>query len=135
MGSPLHDLYLQGKYAPYDLETAVETAAAVYEIFKESGVRVLRMGLMDSESLKSGTVAGPVHPAFGELVFSRMYLKKMRRALAGKTDGTVTFYVHPTDVSKALGNKKENQQRLFREQGVNIQVKPNETVESGEIIW
>ncbi len=134
-GSPLCALYRQGKYIPLDLETAVDTAAAVYTIFKENGVRVLRMGLMASENLESGTVAGPQHPAFGELVFSRMYLQKMRRALSGKMGGEVTFFVHPGEVSKALGNKKENKTRIFREQGVNIRVKANETVESGEILW
>jgi len=134
-GSPLCALYRQGKYTPLDLETAVETAATAYEIFKENGVRVLRMGLMDSETLQEGTVAGPQHPAFGELVFSRLYLKKMRSALKGKTDCSVTFFVHPGEVSKALGNKKENQVRLFREQGVNIRIKPHETVESGDILW
>lgn len=134
-GSVLCELYKCGEYAPLDLETAVKTAAAAYEIFKENGVRVLRMGLMASENLASGMVAGPQHPAFGELVLSRLYLKKMQRALSGKTGGEITFFVHPGEVSKALGNKKENKSRIFREQGVNIRVKENETVESGEILW
>ncbi len=134
-GSPLCALYRSGEYIPMDLETAVYTAASAYEIFKAHGIRVLRMGLMASESLESGMVAGPQHPAFGELVFSRLYLRKMQRALAGKSGGAFTFYVHPNAVSQALGNKKENKIRIFREQGVNIWVKPNETVESGEILW
>lgn len=134
-GSPLCALYRSGAYTPLTLDAAVETAAAAYEIFKNSGIRVLRMGLMASDTLESGMVAGPQHPAFGELVFSRLYLKKMQRALAGKSGGEVTFYVHPKAVSQALGNKKENKNRIFREQGVNIQIKPNETVESGEILW
>lgn len=134
-GSPLCTLYKSGAYEPLALETAVETAAAVYEIFQESGVRVLRMGLMASDVLESGMVAGPQHPAFGELVLSRLYLKKMRRVLAGKRGGEFTFYVHPKAVSQALGNKKENKIRIFREQGVNIRIKANETVESGEILW
>ncbi len=134
-GSPLLDLYRQGQYMPLSLETAVETAATAYGIFKESGVHVLRMGLMASENLASGMVAGPQHPAFGELVFSRLYLRKMQRALSGKMGGEVTFFVHPGEISKALGNKKENKTRIFREQGVNIRIKENETVESGEILW
>ena len=134
-GSPLCALYRNGTYVPPTLEVAVETAAAVYEIFEKSGVRVLRMGLMASDVLESGVVAGPQHPAFGELVLSRLYLKKMQRVLAGKQGGEFTFYVHPKTISQALGNKKENKIRIFREQGVNIHIKPNETVESGEILW
>ena len=134
-GSPLCALYRNGVYKPMDLETAVDTAASAYEIFRLHGIRVLRMGLMASDTLESGMVAGPQHPAFGELVFSRLYLRKMQRALAGKNGGDFTFYVHPKAISQALGNKKENKTRIFREQGVNIRVKPNETVESGEILW
>lgn len=134
-GSPLCALYRSGAYIPMVLETAVDTAASAYEIFKVRGIRVLRMGLMASDTLESGMVAGPQHPAFGELVFSRLYLRKMQRALAGKSGGAFTFYVHPNAVSQALGNKKENKIRIFREQGVNIEIKPNETVESGEILW
>lgn len=134
-GSPLCDLYRKGEYVPLTLEQAVDIAAAAYTIFKENGVRVLRMGLMASDTLSDGCVAGPQHPAFGELVLSRLYLYKMRRALEGKNGGEFTFYVHPSQVSQALGNKKENKTRIFREQGVNIRVKPHETVESGEILW
>lgn len=134
-GSPLCEAYRNGAYIPMDLETAVDTAASAYEIFKAHDIRVLRMGLMASDTLESGMVAGPQHPAFGELVFSRLYLRKMQRALAGKIGGDFTFYVHPKSVSQALGNKKENKKRIFREQGVNIRIKPNETVESGEILW
>ncbi len=133
--SALCDLYESGRYIPLELEDAVTRAAQAYMVFKQGGVRVLRMGLMASESFFQNAVAGIVHPAFGELVFSRLYLWKMQEVLAGKTGGEITFYVHPGEVSKALGNKKENKKRIFSEQGVNIRIKENETVESGEILW
>ncbi len=134
-GSPLCDLYRNGDYIPLTVEEAVERAADAYAIFKACGVRVLRMGLMETDSLADGFAAGPRHPAFGELVFSRLYRRKMQNALVGKQGGECMFYVHPSEVSKALGNKKENKERIFREQGVNIRIKANETVESGEILW
>lgn len=134
-GSLLCDWYASGDYIPLGLDDAVTRAAQVYTVFQQNGVRVLRMGLMTSDSLLESAVAGITHPAFGELVFSRLYLWKMQKALEGKNGGDVTFYVHPGEVSKALGNKKENKMRIFGEQGVNIHIKENETVESGEILW
>ncbi len=43
------------------------------------------MGLMASEDMCQGCsiVAGPFHPAFGELVHARLFLDKIRAALRG----------------------------------------------------
>jgi ABC-type glycerol-3-phosphate transport system substrate-binding protein len=54
-------------------------------------------------------IAGPYHPAFGEMTDSRIYLFWMEDAIQsviGDTLKSVTFYLKPTELSKALGQKR-----------------------------
>ena len=50
-------------------------------IFDQHNIKVIRMGLQPSEELAEKVVAGPYHPAFGELVMSRTLFKKSRKIL------------------------------------------------------
>ncbi|MBU0908941.1 MAG: radical SAM protein [Proteobacteria bacterium] len=80
--SPLADLLAAGRYQPLPMNRAVALCARLKEIFAAAGIPVIRMGLQPSPSLEHDLVAGPYHPAFGELVLSRLYFKRMRKSLA-----------------------------------------------------
>ncbi len=113
----LCDMTRRGEYTPLSLEEAVERSARVLEIFDGAGVRVLRVGLCDSENLHGGEYeAGPNHPAIGELSSSRVFLKKILSAL-DKSDAAgrrVTVYVPRGAVSKAVGQRGANRDMLCR---------------------
>ena len=83
-GTVLADQYRQGRYEPLALEEAVEQAAWVYDKLENAGIRVIRTGLQpDAELVRPGNVlAGPFHPAMGELVKSRLYRQNAARLLA-----------------------------------------------------
>ena len=83
-GSPLAELYRQGKYQPLSLPRAVALAGRLWSIFKAQGIPVVRMGLQPSPSLEETMLAGPYHPAFGELVLSRLFFNRVRAALAAR---------------------------------------------------
>ena len=82
--SPLAELYHQGQYRPLTLPGAVALAARLWAIFKAHGIAVVRMGLQPSVSLEKSVVAGPYHPAFGELVLSRILFKEVRALLSAR---------------------------------------------------
>ena len=132
--SPLYDMYNCGEYVPLPLEQAVELCAAAYAVFSQNGIEVLRMGLMASESLESGIAAGPYHPAFGELVESRLYIGKILRALDGYSGGAV-LRVHPRELSKAIGNRRCNIEYVKDKLNINLTIKGDETVEVGAVMW
>lgn len=115
-GTPLAELWKNGAYQPLSIEEAVERAADVEEIFHKYGVRTLRIGLCDSENLHgSECLAGPVHPAMGELVASRIYLRRIETALEHLPHGFpdhVTIAVPKGDISMAVGQKKANALRI-----------------------
>lgn len=84
-GSPLAELYRQGRYQPLSLPRAVSLAGRLWDIFKGHRITVVRMGLQPSPSLEKAVLAGPYHPAFGELVLSRLFFKKVRAELFARS--------------------------------------------------
>jgi histone acetyltransferase (RNA polymerase elongator complex component) len=86
-GSGLAALHAQGRYRPLTLEQAVARTAWMYRIFAGCGIGVVRMGLQPGSELEDALLAGPYHPAFGELVLSRLMLRQTRRALRGVPAG------------------------------------------------
>ncbi len=98
----LAQMYREGSYVPMNMDEVVETAAACYEIFYENGVKVLRIGLQNSEELKKSVVGGAYHDALGEMVLSRV----IRRAAEGEAHVEIRYA--PSFLSKVLGQKKAN---------------------------
>jgi histone acetyltransferase (RNA polymerase elongator complex component) len=121
-GTPLERLYCAGKYDPLTLDEAVSMCREACTKFERAGISVARMGLQPTEELeRPGTIlAGPYHPAFRQLVESSIFLDKMRAALReGSTKRrTAVFAVSPRDVSSAIGQRRENIERLKREFGL-----------------
>jgi histone acetyltransferase (RNA polymerase elongator complex component) len=99
--------YKSGLFSPLTLDEAVDLCAEMLWHCQRLSVPVIRIGLQASEGLDRGDVvlAGPYHPAFGQLVRSRLWL----RALLGLArTGTMTALVHRADLADALGNKRNN---------------------------
>ncbi|MDI6784646.1 MAG: radical SAM protein, partial [bacterium] len=71
--------YLAGKYHPLSLAEAIEWCKEMVIRCKKANIPVARLGLQPSPELcKPGTVvAGPFHPAFGELVKSALAYDRM----------------------------------------------------------
>lgn len=134
--SALEVMYNKGEYEPLSLDDAVELCAEIYTMFVQNNIEVLRMGLMASKDMHEGRgiVAGPFHPSFGELVFSRIYLNKMRSLLGGYTKKEAVLCVNPRDLSKALGNKRANIETIKNEFDINIIFKCDEKIERDQIV-
>lgn len=132
-GTRLGDLYEAGEYQPQDLDSAVELCAKLIPLFENAGVRVIRVGLHDSESLKENMIAGPYHPAFKELCESRIMLEKAMTLLRDQEKGKYTLRVHPKCRSKMTGNRKGNLIAL-KEMGYEITVTEDESIADREIL-
>jgi histone acetyltransferase (RNA polymerase elongator complex component) len=107
-GTRLGELYGQGVYRPQTLDEAVDLVSDLIERFESEDIRVIRVGLHDSESLKNNRLAGPYHPAFRELCESCIMLRKAIRLLTDRPQGAYTLRVNPKSRSKMTGCKKSN---------------------------
>ncbi|MCR5637115.1 MAG: radical SAM protein [Clostridiales bacterium] len=111
-GTCLEKLYLRGEYTPYTFEQSVELCAELLSYFEGEGVKVIRLGLHDSESLKESFAAGVYHPSFRELCLSRLFYKTVEKYIKNTDAKSVTARVNPKDISAFVGNKRENIEKL-----------------------
>ena len=95
---------------------AVERSAAVLDVFVKNGVRCLRIGLCETENLHSDAyLAGPNHPAMGELVGSALYYYRMCEEIERQDDvahSDLIFEIPRGDVSLAVGQRKINRLKI-----------------------
>jgi histone acetyltransferase (RNA polymerase elongator complex component) len=115
-GSPLADWYAADRYTPLSLDAAVDLTGQLYRLFVNGGIRVIRMGLQASAALdrNHSLVAGPFHPAFGQLVMSKLFFDTVGRALrkTGVPGNTISIAVHPRSVTNLKGQKNVNLELL-----------------------
>ena len=111
--TPLCDAYAAGEYRPQTVEEAAILCAQLYRMFTEAGIPVLRLGLQPTEALSGGdAVAGPYHPAFGELVKSRILYENVCALLDQTEARTVTVLVRQDRISSMVGQKRANLRAL-----------------------
>ena len=108
-----------GEYMPLTLDEAIERSAAVFSVLINGGVKVLRIGLCDSENLHSDESyhSGPNHAAMGELVENEYYYNLIRGSIDSRCqyhNSRLTVYVPKGHVSKVVGQHKKNKIRLLQ---------------------
>ena len=104
-------------YEPITLEDAVRRSAMVYGLFIENNIKVIRVGLCASDNLSDENkyYAGPNHPALGEMVEGEYYFAKICEAFdqaEAKAFTSPIVFVKKGSISKAVGHKKINKERL-----------------------
>ena len=104
--TPLYDMYLAGRYKALSVDEAVDICADLLDIFEKYGVYIVRLGLNPTEELSNGGVkAGAYHPALGEMVYSRRFLKKVLPLVPKEP---YDILVTPKSLSVAIGQKRCN---------------------------
>jgi len=129
-GTELAELYERGEYRPQTLEEAVSLCAKLLPRLEGAGIRVIRVGLHAERDVEARKLAGPYHPAFRELVQSRVFLNSLLPALKERGAGSYTVGVHPKTISVARGEKRSNVERL-ENRGFSVEFVQDERVERG----
>lgn len=139
----LGELLNTGEYKPQSLDEATELCAVLLKKFYDNGIRVIRLGLHSGGNVEEGYMAGPYHPAFGELCESVIYRNilegKLREYTAKNGEnnlGTVkkiTVFVNDREISKMTGQKGSNK-AAFLKKGFDITVKGSKDLKKYEIL-
>lgn len=122
-GTALADLYRAGSYTPQTQEEALTLAKRMLLLAMRASVPVVRLGLQPTAELESPGVllAGPYHPAFGQLVESELFYDLMSKMAAGLPRGScVTFYAPVGRISDMVGQKRRNLERLAEHFGLQV---------------
>ena len=132
-GTRLGELYEEGAYHPQELDSAVALCADLLKLFEENDIRVIRLGLHDSESLRRDMLSGPYHPSFRELCESRIMLDKALELLDGREPGICKIAVNPRSRSKLAGNKKSNLKALS-ERGYTLEITEDSRIHDLDVV-
>ena len=98
------------------------------------------MGLQTTDDLahESTILAGPFHPAFGHLVYSRIFLERAMALLEKQRplSGPVTLKVHPRSISRMRGNNNRNVTELKKKFDIEfIRIKPDPELSLDAIVF
>lgn len=108
-GTGLEAMIKSGEYTPLTPESAAERAAKVYSVFNRGSVTLLRIGLCESDGLRSGkVVAGAYHPALGEICLSEYYKDRICSEIESLGDirgKSVIIHVKKGRLSTVIGQK------------------------------
>lgn len=77
-GTRLERDWSAGAYAPWNLEETVDALGEALDLLWSAGIRVIRMGLPPEPGLAEQVLAGPVHPALGQLARSEALFRHLR---------------------------------------------------------
>lgn len=124
----LERLYSSGRYLPNGVKESVDICAEIVPMFKENGIKVIRLGLHASDDIEKDMLAGGYHESLGELVASKIMLKKV---LEYPPDNYVV-YINERSRSKMAGNKRANLTELSSK-GYNISLKIDNTIKPDEL--
>ncbi|MGM0403010.1 MAG: elongator complex protein 3 [Thermodesulfobacteriota bacterium] len=118
-GSLLEKWYASGRYTPLSLDRCMEQVQSLFRLFSEKNIPVARIGLQANEGLDTGRdlVAGPYHPAMGQMVASGVFFDKAAACIEASGDDFgegIDLVVHPRMISTMRGQKNSNILRLKR---------------------
>ena len=140
-GTQLEKDYESGEYTPLTVEQAVETAKDLLVLFNKKKINVIRIGLQntneitDPNSKKSQVVAGPYHPAFRQLVESRLWYDNIANEIK-KVNSNVTHIqidVNPSDINNAVVHKRINIEKINDTYNTDLKINPNSKIKKGKL--
>lgn len=122
----LERLYKEKKYEPFNLESTIEICKVLFVLFKLNNIEIIRLGLQASENIDTGkdVVAGPYHPAMGELVETRILRDFIEEVIVKKKGAQgLGIFANKKNMSKLVGNRKSNLQ-YFKD--INLKISEKE---------
>ena len=138
-GTKLEQEYINGEYQPLTVGQAVERCKEMLYMFNKHNIEVIRIGLQNTEEITdpkikgSEVVAGPYHPAFGQLVEDSVWydsisdkIKKINVKVK-----EVKIKVNFADMNNVIGHKKENIKKIKEIYDVDMIVEADNSIKQG----
>lgn len=109
--------YLMDKYLPLTVEQSLPWVGNLLVQYEKANIDVIRIGLQVTDTLQLGkdVLAGPFHPAYGQLVMNRIYINAIsnyfQQNRIQKT--SVTIWGNGRDISNLVGQKSIGRKQLM----------------------
>lgn len=138
-GTKLEELFLKGVYKPLELEQALTVCKELYKLFYRNNTPIIRIGLQPTDNIMEGkdVVAGPFHPAFRQLVESKIFIESVDEEISVYQDKIckLEFTINPSSVSNLVGIKKSNTSYLKEKYNIrDIRIAKDSNLTKNEVI-
>lgn len=139
-GTELEEEYKKGDFIPLTVSQAVERSKEIVKLFNQKHIQIIRVGLQNTDTItdiarkESEVIAGPYHPAFGQLVEDGIWYDKIVEKIKNINAKVIRVEVeaNPKDINNIIGHKKENINKLKETYAVITTVKANKAVKTGK---
>ena len=139
-GTKLESEMENDEYKPLTVSQAVERCKELLYLFNKKKIQVIRVGLQNTDEItdpnakESEVVAGPYHPAFGQLVEDSIWydsivdkIKKINTKVK-----EVKVKVNFADMNNVIGHKKSNIKNIKDTYDVDVIVEADNNIKVGK---
>lgn len=139
-GTKLEKELASGEYKPLTVPQAVERCKELLYLFNKKNIQVIRVGLQNTDEItdpknkESEVVAGPYHPAFGQLVEDSIWYDSIVDKIKKINDKVkeVKLKVNFADINNAVGHKRANIKKLKETYDVDVIVEADSKIKKGK---
>ena len=139
-GTKLEREFEEEEYKPLTVSQAVERCKELLYLFNKKKIQVIRVGLQNTDEIadpntnKSEVVAGPYHPAFGQLVEDSIWYDIIVNKIKKINDKVkqVKVKVNFLDMNNVIGHKKENIKKIKDTYNVDVIVEADNSIKEGK---
>lgn len=139
-GTKLERELEEGEYKPLTVLQAVERCKELLYLFNKKNIQVIRVGLQNTDEItepgnkESEVVAGPYHPAFGQLVEDSIWYDSMVDKIKkiNMKVKEVKVKVNFADMNNVIGHKRENIKKIKEIYDVDVIVEADNHIKPGK---
>ena len=126
----LEKMYLEGEYAPQELDDAVSLCKKLLLLFTNANIPVIRIALQTTDEISpnGSLVAGPFNSQFRELVESSIYLDLFCEFFDNFPGNFIKVLVNSKEISKAIGKNKSNIKKIKEKYNINIKIMGDDNI-------
>lgn len=135
-GTELEEEYEKQDFTPLNVLQAVERSKEIVKLFRKNNIEVIRTGLQNTDTIsdpankESEVIAGPYHPAFGQLVEDAIWYDKITEEIKKINAKVIKVEIEANkeNINNIVGHKKENINKLKDTYALVAIVKENNTI-------
>ena len=139
-GTELEEELNKKDFIPLTVGQAVERTKEIVKLFNQKHIQVIRVGLQNTDSItdpslkESEVIAGPYHPAFGQLVEDAIWYDKIVDEIKKINAKVIKVEIeaNSADINNIVGHKKENINKLKDTYALITIVKKNDEIKKGK---
>jgi len=139
-GTKLERELEEGEYKPLTVMQAVERCKELLYLFNKKKIQVIRVGLQNTDEItdpnnkESEVIAGPYHPAFGQLVEDSVWYDSIVDKIKKINDKVkeVKVKVNFADMNNVIGHKKSNIKKIKETYDVDVVVEVDNKIKAGK---